>query len=235
MKKGGMKKKCECGCSVIKKHEEGGTISEVCSCCGKVHSTEKFKKGGKYKNLPVSVKTKSKQSGGDIDKPNPSIDKKGGMLSKHALKKNEIKNAKKSVPEGERKNIVNRVSKAKLGTKVGPVDNPAVKGMSKDQQERVGKYNREHPELNGKPNIKAKDVLKLAQKEDSTKKIPQKKKKGGDFKKDYINSKKKVAKAQQGMSVADNYDPYKVTKGVFNLKNYQSEIGTNKYYPTPSG
>lgn len=46
MKKGGMKKKCECGCAVVSKKEKGGQIVEACSCCGKIHSTESFQQGG---------------------------------------------------------------------------------------------------------------------------------------------------------------------------------------------
>ena len=39
----GKKKKCACGCDLISKREKGGTIVDVCTCCG---STHKFQYGG---------------------------------------------------------------------------------------------------------------------------------------------------------------------------------------------
>ncbi len=46
MKKGGKKKKCECGCAVVTKKAKGGQLVDSCNCCGKVHDTQSFEQGG---------------------------------------------------------------------------------------------------------------------------------------------------------------------------------------------
>lgn len=52
MKKGGKKKKCECGCEVITKKENGGQLVDICSCCGKVHNNIVKAKQGVYFTMP---------------------------------------------------------------------------------------------------------------------------------------------------------------------------------------
>lgn len=97
----GSTKKCKCGCDLITVREKGGKLTTKCACNCNGGKATKNEKGG-ILNFLKKGGVVSKQTGGDIERPAGSVEKKGGKLLTNGTKK-EVGNQFK-----------NRVAKAKL-------------------------------------------------------------------------------------------------------------------------
>ncbi len=140
-KKGGKKKKCECGCEVVAKKFKGGQLVDTCGCCGKVHDQvipEAFKAGGKMS-----------------DKNSKLNSKKSGAVAK-------------SQAGGEAVSAKSQMGVAKKGAKVKPMDRVKTgqKGLKTAQRDSVTAYNRINSteSESGKGPQSSKEVLEAARK-----------------------------------------------------------------------
>lgn len=72
-------KKCKCGCEMITSKAEGGKLVSKCACgC---NTAKKEKCGEINKKIDkVKVSINKKQTGGDIEKPSSTVEKKGGKI-----------------------------------------------------------------------------------------------------------------------------------------------------------
>lgn len=181
------KKKCKCGCEMVDSKAEGGKIISKCACGCNINKDKKggvivtpapaMKKGktidriGPKKEAVKPALKKGglvkKQSGGDINTPNPSVAKCGGKVK-------------------------NRIKKGQVGTKFSkPGEKPtAADTISKYNRMHInsdgfGPQNNQGKELKTK-----KEILNTARKEWKGKKVDVTKEKCGGKVKQRIQSKK---------------------------------------------
>ena len=146
MKKGGKKKKCECGCEVITKKENGGQLVDICSCCGKVHNNIVKAQQGVYFTMPgqkpYKVNPNDKIRKYAFNDLGTTIFKKGGLVKKkQAGGSSESSSSQLGVArKGAKIKSTDRIKKAQDGNKIGkliPGKNTYSKGKDVKYQDNT--------------------------------------------------------------------------------------------------